>query len=378
MNARDEKYAVTAAQRQKITAPALDYRPPRVAGVPPKIGLIGCGGITKSHLTAYRDAGYDVVGLTDIQPERAEERRKEFYPDATIYDTHQELLADPAITVVDVATHPAPRAALVRDALATGKHVLSQKPFVVDLEIGCELADLADQHGVHLAVNQNGRWAPHVSYMRQAITEGLIGDVTSISTTVAWNHNWTKDTPFNDIPHLLLYDFAIHWFDMISCYMTGRSARRVFASARQLSGQEAKPPFGASVVIEFDDALATMHFDANARFGPRDQTLILGNRGTLLSQGPDLGTQTVTLTTDEGEATPDLTGSWFPDGFDGSMSELLVAIEQERPANNNARDNLNSLALAFAAMASTDIGQPIEVGSVSRMHDSWLTYRVEI
>ncbi|MEM8736982.1 MAG: Gfo/Idh/MocA family oxidoreductase [Planctomycetota bacterium] len=373
MTVKDE-YAVEADAATTVEAPAIDYRPPRVEGTPPNLGLIGCGGITRSHLKAYQAAGYRVVGMADLDPEVAKQRQADFYPEAVIYASHHELLAQDDIAVVDIATHPVPRAALIRDALNAGKHVLSQKPFVVDLAVGKELADLADQKNVKLAVNQNGRWAPHIAYIRQAIDDGHLGQVTSISTTVAWNHNWTKDTPFNNIPHLLLYDFAIHWFDTMNCYMTGRTARRVYAAIRNLTQQETRPPLGASVVIEYDDALVTMHFDANTRFGPQDRTLVVGTRGSLRSDGPDLSHQTVTLATEAGEASPTLTGAWFPDGFDGTMSELLVAIEQDRTPHNNARHNLDSLALAFAAMESANLGQPVEVGSVTEMRPTWLTY----
>ena len=371
---KQSDYAGTAAETSRIKAPVLDYLPPRVKGEPPKIGLIGCGGITEQHLTAYRDAGYDVVGITDRNTDRAKARRDEFFPNAAVHETHAQLLADPRITVVDIATHPVPRVDLIRDAIKAGKHVLSQKPFVLDLEVGKELADLADQQGVKLAVNQNGRWASHVSYMRQAIDAGLIGKVTSITTTVAWNHNWTKDTSFNDIPQLLLYDFAIHWFDMVHCYMSGRKAQRVYAATRNLTGQESRPPLGATVIIEYPDALVTMHFDANTRQGPLDTTLIVGTQGALHSQGPDLSHQSLTLTTEKGLAIPTLEGSWFPGGFDGAMSELLVAIEQDRQPNHNARHNLDSLALAFAAMASTEDGQPIAVGSISKVREDWIRY----
>jgi hypothetical protein len=49
------------------------------------------------------------------------------------------------------------------------------------------------------------------------------------------------------------------------------------------------------------------------------------------------------------------------------MAELLCAIEEKRTPNNNARDNLKSLALCFAALASADSGQPQQVGSCRRV-----------
>jgi hypothetical protein len=81
-----------------------------------------------------------------------------------------------------------------------------------------------------------------------------------------------------------------------------------------------------------------------------------------------LNQQSVTLTTADGVAVPELSGSWFGDGFAGTMAELLCAIEENRIPNNNARDNLKSLAVCFAALASADSGgQPQSVGRTRRV-----------
>ena len=68
--------------------------------------------------------------------------------------------------------------------------MLSQKPFVLDLDQGEELVSLADKNGVKLAVNQNGRWAPHFSYIRNAIMNGLIGRVVSVDLSLQWDQTW--------------------------------------------------------------------------------------------------------------------------------------------------------------------------------------------
>src|SRR3546814_12962768 len=101
--------------------------------------------------------------------------------------------------VVDIATLPAARVSLIERALDARKHVLSQKPFVLDLDVGEALVERADRNGVKLAVNQNGRWAPHFGYMREAVRAGAIGDVQSVHLGVHWDHTWTTGTPFADI-----------------------------------------------------------------------------------------------------------------------------------------------------------------------------------
>jgi len=68
------------------------------------------------------------------------------------------------------------------------------------------------------------------------------------------------------------------------------------------------------------------------------------------------------------ESMPELSGTWFREGFHGTMAELLCAIEEKRTPNNNARENLKSLALCFAALASADAGgQPQRVGQTRRV-----------
>jgi len=184
---------------------------------------------------------------------------------------------------------------------------------------------------------------------------------------VHWDHGWTADTPFNEIHHLVLYDFAIHWFDMVCCIMGDRPALRVYASNATTSTQRAKPPLLGQALIEFQAAQATLVFDADTRFGARDMTVVTGTKGTLISTGPDLNNQTVTLYTADGYATPHLEGNWFANGFHATMSELLCAVEENREPSNSARNNLRSLALCFAAVASADTHLPQIPGKVRRL-----------
>lgn len=366
----DEKtqddYALKATEKAKIAAPELPYLPPKPKAYSPKIGLIACGGITQSHLSAYKAQGYEVVALCDVELERAEKRRAEFYPEARVTTDATEILNDPEIEVVDIASHPRERLPLVEAALAAKKHVLSQKPFALSLDAAERLCALADQNGVTLAVNQNGRWAPHFAYLREAVRAGVIGEVVSVHLGVHWDHTWVKGTPFEAIHDLVFYDFAIHWFDFLSTVIPGK-ARQVFASRAHAAGQTIAPPMLAQALVQFDGGQASLVFDAHVKHGSLDRTVVVGTKGTLFSTGPDLGTQTVTLTTEAGIATPELTGTWFNDGFKGTMGELLCAIEESREPQNSARNNLASLALCFAAIASANQNQPIAVGTIRQL-----------
>ncbi|QDS94202.1 1,5-anhydro-D-fructose reductase [Roseimaritima multifibrata] len=272
------------------------------------------------------------------------------------------MLLDGSTEVVDIATHPEGRSQIIRDCLQAGRHVLSQKPFVLDLDEGAALCDLAEEQGVRLAVNQNGRFAPHFQYLRKAVAEGRLGIPNAAHLSVHWDHTWVAGTPFERIHHLILYDFAIHWFDIVRCLLPAAKAERIYATVNRVPNQPIAPPLAATVAIQFDTAQATLVFDAYTRHGPSDRTLIVGDQATATSSGPDLQNQTVTITDAQGSFSPKLTGKWFPDGFGGAMQEFQAAIREERPSSIEARDNLESLSLCFAAIASANTGQPQQPG----------------
>ena len=361
-----DTYALKSAALAEVAAPALPYQPPTPRSYRPRIGVIGAGGIVSAHLDAYRTAGWEVAAICNRTRAKAEAKAAEFAPNARVTDRWQDVVSDPAIDVVDITPHPADRLPIIEAALRAGKHVLSQKPFVLDLAEGRHLISLARENGVKLAVNQNGRWAPHLAYMREAVRAGLIGEVISAHVSVHWNHGWIAGTPFEKIEDLILYDFGIHWFDFLRS-VTGDRARTVFATAAKATGQTAAAPLLAQVLVRMEGGQASLVFDGATPHGPRDTTYIAGTKGSLQSDGPDLGQQSVTLTTAAGIARPQLRGSWFNDGFRGAMGALLVAIEDDHEPANGAEENLDSLALAFAAIQSRRTGQPVRIGAAESL-----------
>ncbi|MSU48809.1 MAG: Gfo/Idh/MocA family oxidoreductase [Opitutus sp.] len=361
-------YGLSASGASGVaTAPVLTYLPPRPRSYRPKIALIGCGGISEYHLRAYREMELDVVALCDRDIARAEKRRGEFFPDVAVFADYREVLRREDIAVIDVALHPEERVAVIEAALRAGKHVLSQKPFVLDLGVGERLVALAEASGVKLAVNQNGRWAPHFSYLAAAIQAGVVGEVASVDFTLQWDHTWTAGTPFEEVHHLVLLDFGVHWFDMAARFMRGRKAERVWASVRRTDFQKMKPPMLGHVAIDYPGAQVRLNFNGHVREGQEDRTVVCGSRGTLRSFGPSLSEQTVMLHTAAGQAPVPLAGTWFSSGFQGAMGELLCAIEENREPTHSARNNLDSLALCFAALASADSGKPQVAGSVMKI-----------
>jgi predicted dehydrogenase len=357
-----DDYALVAKPAAETPAPDLPYRPPMPRDRSAAIALVGAGGVSGAHLDAYARHGLNVVAICSRDRSRAEARRAGYFPSARITDDFETLLQDPNLSVLDITTHADVRLDLMRRALNAGKHVLSQKPFVENLDDGRELVELAARRNVKLAVNQNGRWAPHLAYIREAVRAGLIGEVTGVHVEIRWNHGWIAGTPFEAVDDLILWDFGIHWFDFLASVI-GDRARFVHATTAHAAGQTARPPLLAQALISFDGGQASLVFDGATRYGAHDSTAVIGTKGVAFSQGPDLGNQSVELHTEVGVARPLLRGSWFNDGFAGAMGELLCAVEEDREPLNSARGNLYSLRLCRTALHSVGAGVPRAVAS---------------
>jgi predicted dehydrogenase len=354
-----------------IRLPELSYRPPEPETRLP-IAVIGCGGISPAHLSAYKAAGYDVVALCDLVEERAEKRRTQFFQQADVYTDHAAVLQRDDVEVVDIITPPERRHEIVEDAIQSETHVLSQKPFVLDLDVGESLVEMAQDYGVRLAVNQSGRWAPHLSYLRNAVEADLLGDLTGIHQSVHWNYDGESRSG-ND----LLLDYGIHWFDMVTSITESR-AERVMATTGYSPTQVADTPMLAQVLIEFPNTQASIVFDANTPNGVRSRTYVAGTTASFEARqrtgpwsdsanGPSRypwERQQAVVYTEQGAYQPQLEGSWNPEGWQGTIGELQVAIEEGREPQHSARNNLRSLELCFAAIASAKDKESKPVGEV--------------
>ena len=333
---------------------------PRDRSVP--IGLIGAGGISFAHLDAYKKYGLNVVAIADRHLDRAEGRREQFFPNALATDKVDSLIGNPDIAVLDITLHPEDRAPLIRRALEAGQHVLSQKPFVRDLDVGRALVELAESKGRACSRSTRtaaGRRTSPISARRSSA--GLIGEVTGVHVSIQWDHSWIAGTPFEKIDQIVLDDFAIHWFDFLASII-GDSAETVYATGTRANGQAVASQLIAQAMVAFPGGQASLVFDGNARHGAQDATVVVGTRGTLRSVGPDLGRQTVSLFT---EARRRAAAARRPmvqrricrrDGRVARRSEKTAS-----PPINSARGNLISLRLAMAAMESARTGMPVRL-----------------
>lgn len=338
------------------------YQPRLPSTYRPGIGIIGCGGIVRNaHLPAYKKYGLQVVGVYDISAEAMHMAQKQFGIEY-VFQSLEELLACQEIEVVDIGTHPAQRAALIERALDAGKHVLSQKPFALDLVTARRLTEQAQGRGLKLAVNQNGRWAPPWRVATLLVQQGVIGEVLAVTHLFETNFSWVTRPDFDTMPHWLLYDYAIHWIDISRCWLEGAQATVVRAREYRPPNEpdERQASWGGWMEVSYlNGADAHIRSIGGAHTKREGHPFwIHGSRGTI--RGSALGQDFVELERDGLVSRYQLEGNWFPDGFAGTMGELLCAIAEEREPYNSAHHNLLTLEFTLAACRSAELdGQPV-------------------
>ena len=342
---------------------SLDYRPAFPSGYAPGVGIVGCGGIAKDwHLPTYGRYGVDVVGVYDLAPEATRGICDAFPFVGRVFPSLDELLADPRIDIVDIATGPEVRLDLIARAVEAGKHVLAQKPLALDIGAARAVIEDAERRGIRVAVNQNGRWSPPWRIATLLVEDGAIGDVVAITHVLDRPLPPLVGTHFEEVEHFTIFDFFVHWIDISRCWLDGKTIAGVRAHEYRPPNQPTglATPVAAWVEILCEDganALIRSVGDARTK-NPSCPFWVHGTDGTIRGSVL-LGSDFVELERDGIASRFALEGAWYPEGFAGTLGELACAIAEDREPFNSARHNLLSLAITLAACRSADEGSRI-------------------
>ena len=142
------------------------------------VGVIGAHSWAESaHLPGYAaHERVDLVAICDVQIERAQAMAKKFGA-KKVYGNHKELLADRDVQMVDVCTPTHTHLQLSLDAIAAGKHVLSEKPLATEAEPAFEATRLADARNVRTKLGFTFRFSPAIRQIKAWIADGTLGRV---------------------------------------------------------------------------------------------------------------------------------------------------------------------------------------------------------
>jgi predicted dehydrogenase len=215
-----------------------------------RIGVVGCGYWGPNHIrnfSALRSEGAEMAMAADLDAGR---RRhiEELYPSVKVVADAHALIDNPEIDAVVIATPPSTHYPLAKRALENGKHVLVEKPYVLDVAEAVELGALAEERELALAVGHIFEYSAAVNRIRELIIGGELGNVLYVRSLRVNLGLFQKNIN-------VMWDLAPHDVSILR-YVLGRTPTAVHAV-----GKAHVNPGAADVVnltLEFGDLLATV------------------------------------------------------------------------------------------------------------------------
>jgi predicted dehydrogenase len=167
----------------------------------------------------------ELAALCDRDPKRTDAFRARM-PGITVQPDFDELLLDPAIDAVVIATPPSTHYALCKRALQAGKHVLVEKPMAKTAAQARELKELADQRGLVIMPGHTFLYSPAVNKVRDLINDDAVGEVYFVTSSRMNLGNYQPDGVVCDLaPHDL--SILMHWLNY-PVVQVSASARNIF------------------------------------------------------------------------------------------------------------------------------------------------------
>ena len=151
-----------------------------------RVGIIGAGWIAeKAAITLNGMTDCEAYAIGSRSLEKAEAfARKWNMPKA--YGSYAEVINDPAVDIIYVATPHSHHYDVTRHALLEGKPCLVEKAFMANYRQAKDIIDLAHERKVFIAEAIWTRYQPCVGIVRQLIAEGVIGTPRLITATLAY------------------------------------------------------------------------------------------------------------------------------------------------------------------------------------------------
>ena len=261
------------------------FEPHRTYGV----GLLGYAqSVGQPHgLGIEATPGLSLRAACDLDQERLRQAQEDF-PEVKTYDSADGLAKNPEVEVVIVATPPNTHAKLSLQMMAAGKHVVCEKPLALTRKETAAMVEMAEKKQVHLSCHQNRRWDVDYLAIKQALDDGLIGDLFHLETFVGgFNHPCGYWHSHDAISGGTSYDWGAHYLDWVVSLIPERvtgvvSSRqnRVWHDVTNADQERIQIRFAGGQEAEF------IHSDIAAVRKPK--WYLLGTKGAIVGHWRDV------------------------------------------------------------------------------------------
>ena len=331
---------------------------------PLQVGVIGLGIGTSHARTFSAHAATEVRWACDLDGEKLAQAKKAF-PGVRTTDRAEELIEDPEISIVSIASYDNYHCEQVLKAIENDKHVFVEKPLCLSRKEARQVrAALAAKPGISLSSNLVLRTCPLFAWLKHSVRNGDLGDVFAIDADYRWGrtekltNGWRGELPFYSIT----YGAAVHMIDLV-VWITGRLPVEVAGYGNNIATKDSGFRFHdhASIQMKLDDGAVVRvaasggivhpHFHRVSVFGTR-QTFEHDLAGAMLYQ------------TDGSRVSSRLVRRDYPGReFRGQVISSFVdsILDPRTRPLVTEKDVFTTMAICFAAEEAVQGGYPVTV-----------------
>jgi myo-inositol 2-dehydrogenase/D-chiro-inositol 1-dehydrogenase len=287
-------------------------------------------------------------------------------------DSYDNVLADPQVDAVLIATPTPLHAAMIKKAAASGKHIYCEKPLSLDIARAADAVAAARSTAVKLQVGFQRRFDPDFRLVKARIDDGTVGDIRFFRATC-------RDMRAPSLDYLrncggIFADVTLHDFD-IARWLVGEIVE-VYACGAALSdpaiAQIASDVDNAVVVAKFaNGAIGVIDNSRESVYGYETSLEVMGSRATIrvgqsaqrvshvemlreAARSSDIGTDFVTR---------------FAAGYVAAVDAFVAAIVDNTAAWPTGEDAMAAFVLAQTAQRSMASNRPVLVPELTTAVD---------
>lgn len=332
-----------------------------------RFGLIGCGAISQKHVEALKHLeSAQLVAVADKDESRASALAVD--AGADWYGDYRFVLDRDDVDVVIIATPSGLHASMSLEALASGKHVVVEKPVAMSLVEADQMIEAAERAGRVLSVVHHNRFNTASQLLKRAVDEGRLGRLIWGSASVKWyrpqeyydGSGWRGTLSMDGG---VLLNQAIHHVDLLLWYM---GAVAEVCAFRATLGHKIEAEDTAVAALRFESG-AVGSLDATTCAYPRnleETVTVLGEQGSVVMGGAKLNDLRAWRVEGEpGEEVVRLVQSdqsprWY--GHYKLLADTVDAIVKGRRPAVDGREARKALELVLRIYDSASIVRPLD------------------
>lgn len=311
--------------------------------MPVKGAIIGFGHIAvNGHVPAYRaNPDIDIKAVCDSHPDRKGLNDRLLHG-SRFYSSADDLLQKEDIDFVDVSTPPAAHGTYILQALASGRHVLCEKPLVLDTEDLLKIWKMMERSDRTVVTVHNWRYSPILQKVKTLVTEGAAGRIQNMEYRVIrtqpsaavgaeTSENWRLDPAVAGGG--ILVDHGWHAFYLVNEW-AGNIPHRVKCQLENRKFNDIQVEDTADILFEYEDMKARLFFTWAGQ-ERSNSILIQGTAGEIKVMDDTIlvenGNGSSKIAFDEGISA----GSHHPDWYGAVLDEFISEMKNPEASGKN-------------------------------------------